>query len=436
MVDLLYRGFIAICVAVIFWGIVKVDRIYQYPFFMAGTFIAFILPQINPLLEVPLPSLGQVSYIRMLMMACLCVAMCWVGYSFEPKLHWLRRLHIPLDDKRLTHVAVVFTLIGWLFAQLAGAYIANWQGGGQLSGAGTIYLFFAQLIYVAFAIFFIKFLQRPNTVNLLGTLIAGYPILLTVLGGRRQPTLTFLVILGLSVWLVRRRLPPRWLLLVLTVAGIYLIPLIAYLRGGFWSLVFSGDWQALQIALQTSFGDIQDGEGLELRSAVVLMDWASQNWRFGFGRGLWDAVVFQFVPGQLVGYEFKESLQFNWLDIQRVFGDYDYSIFVGATITGIGDAFTEFWYFGCLVYALIGYLFKHLWTSAVYFRSMVSALLMIGLVSPSMIAVSHGLGRFCQEAVFQIGVVCLIILYARVRSSPPMVAVSQPSPHLISKGNG
>jgi hypothetical protein len=415
MVEFLRITFMALCFAQILWGLVKLERVYQYPFFMAAIFIAFILPQINPLLAVRHPSLGEWAYIRLLLMACLCVAMAWVGYRADPRPQWLQRLQIPLDDRKLFRLAILCTLVGYLCRALIAAYAKTWTGGGQLSGAGTIYIFFGQLIYLGFPIFLLQLLQRPTFLTTLGTAVSGFPIVETVLAGRRQPTVTFLVIVGLCFWLQRRLLPPRWAVLALVVLGGYLIPLIAQLRGGFWQLLFSGDWQALQIALEISTTSLQGGENLDLRNAAVLMDAVAQTGQFGLGTSFWDAVVFQFVPGQLVGYDLKQSLQFNWVPIQQLFQNHGYSTYVGSVITGIGDAFTEFWYLGCLIFALLGYLFKHLWISSVYLHSRVAALLMISLTSPAMVSVSHGIGRFCQEAVFNIGVVWLIVAYARVR---------------------
>lgn len=426
MVELLRFCLIGICAALIFWGLVKVERIYQYPFFMASIFIAFILPQVGPLIETT-DFLSQAAFVRVLVMACLCVSMCWVGYRAQPKLQWLQQLNIPLNDQKLIHIALLFTVMGYVFGQLTRAATANWSGGGQLSGPGTIFIFFSQVIYIGFAIFLMQLLKKPSAVSTLGMLTAGFPIVQTVLAGRRQPTMTFLIIVGLSFWLVRRKLPPRWALIILVISGIYLIPLIGNLRYGFWHLVFSGDWQALQTASQVSFDKLQKGDVLELRNAAVVMDAVDVTWNYGFGTGFWDAVVFQFVPGQLVGYDVKQSLQFNWTPLPELFQNYGYSLHVGTTLTGIGDTFMQFSYFGCLMFAVVGYLFKHLWISSVYLRSTVSSLLMIGLISPAMVGVTHGMSRFCQEAVFQFGVVFLIARYARVRHSQCHLASKFPS---------
>jgi hypothetical protein len=37
--------FIGICTAILLWSINRVERIYQFPFFMVSVFLSFILPQ-------------------------------------------------------------------------------------------------------------------------------------------------------------------------------------------------------------------------------------------------------------------------------------------------------------------------------------------------------------------------------------------------------
>jgi len=37
--------FISICVAILLWSMIRLERIYQFPFFMVSVFLSFILPQ-------------------------------------------------------------------------------------------------------------------------------------------------------------------------------------------------------------------------------------------------------------------------------------------------------------------------------------------------------------------------------------------------------
>jgi hypothetical protein len=79
----------------------------------------------------------------------------------------------------------------------------------------------------------------------------------------------------------------------------------------------------------------------------------------------------------------------------------------------MGDTYNQFGYLGCLVFAVIGCIFKTLWTSLVYRQSIVSSLLYIGLMGPAMVGITHGIGRFLQEFIFQVLVMYLIVRFSR-----------------------
>ncbi len=64
---------VIICLGLIAWGLVCLERVYQYPFFMGSIFISFLLPQAFALIKNP----GQVSQQaleRVLLFSCLCAA--------------------------------------------------------------------------------------------------------------------------------------------------------------------------------------------------------------------------------------------------------------------------------------------------------------------------------------------------------------------------
>lgn len=415
LAQLYLYGFLAICLALIVWGLVRLERIYQYPFFMASIFLTFVYPQAVALVNNP-AFVSETALERVLLMSCLCVAMCWVGYRRKPNEKLMEKLAISVDDNKLLHAAIILTAIGFVSKSLVDFSSKDLEIGEVLSGPGTIYWFFSQTMYTGFTIFIIRLLKKPSIINFCGTLIASIPILQIVLGGRRQPTITFLIIIGFSIWQCRGLLPPRLLIVIAIFLGFYLIPLLGQLRFNFWTLVFEQDWQSLFYEAQKNFDQLQKGDILELRNAALSMDAVEFYGEYQWGTGLWDALVFQYVPGQLLGYDFKNSLMFNLGSGQRLFELYDYQWNPGSTITGMGDSYQQFGYFGCLLFALIGNFFKTLWIASVEQKSMIATLLMVGCISPAMVAVSHGIGRFLQELVFQVIVVSLVAYYAGSKS--------------------
>ncbi len=419
MVEFLQYLLIGICALIVMWGMIKVERIYQFPFFMASMVIAFILPQVSALISNP-GAATQNMLVQVLIMACLCTSMCWVGYNFPPNRTLLYKLQIPLDNRKLLQVGIFLTAIGWTFAVFTGQAASTLEAGKQWTGPATIFAFFAQVIYLGFAILLIQLLNKPSIINITGTIIAGLPIVQTVLAGRRQPTMTFLIIIGLCFWYNFKLAPPRWLVLIAIVAGAYIIPLVGQLRGNFWNLIFQQDWETLKTSAELSYETLQKGGILELRNAALVIDAATVSGKYEYGAGYWNAFVFQYFPGQIFGYDVKQSLQF---DLQRAenLSLYGYAFPLGTTWTGIGDSYLQFGYFGALLFALIGNFFKTLWIASFQQKSLLATLLMMSLISPAMLGLTHGTERFLQEFIFQIILINLVGYYCGIKLKRPVI---------------
>ena len=420
MIEIYRNLFLLICLALLIWGVVRVERIYQYPFFMGMIFVSFLLPQVFALIDHPSP-VTEVALERVLLMSSLCAGACLIGYQMKPNRIWLQRLNIPIDQRKLTRAGIGLTAYGWFFYFLLSRTPPQTTTVGTWTGPATIYYFFSQVLNIGLGIFLLKFLKKPSFFNLILTVIGAWYLVQQIINGRRQPTMTLLIILGFSLWLIYGLIPPRLVVIVALVFMTFLIPLFGELRGDFWTLVFSGNWQEVLSASQKAFTFLLKGEVLELKNAALFMDTVEFTGSYGYGTSWWDAIVFQFVPGQIVSPELKQSLQFKWgaENMGVLIDRYAYIPPPGATFTGIGDAFIEFNYLGCLSFAFIGYIFKHLWISAVYQKSTFSRLIYMGLVSPSMLALTHGIARFWQEAIFQLIFIGLVTYYSKTKYVEP-----------------
>jgi hypothetical protein len=58
-------------------------------------------------------------------------------------------------------------------------------------------------------------------------------------------------------------------------------------------------------------------------------------------------------------------------------------------------------------------LFKNLWTSLTVSNSIVSTLLYISLITPAMIGVTHGIGAFINQFIFNAGISFFVFYYSR-----------------------
>jgi hypothetical protein len=343
----------------------------------------------------------------------------------------LTKLQVDYNERKLFQAAIFLTFIGYfcnfLIRTDTDTILIN---GGAMSGPSTIYIFFGQVIYIAFSIFLLEALKKPSIQNFIFTLLAGWIPLQTVLAGRRQPTMTFAVIVGLCFWLIRRYVPPRWLIILVIFLVAIFLPALSAMRGGLWDALFSGQWQTILSTTEKAINAQQKGSILELRNAAFLMAATTHLNLYGLGAGWWDALIQIFIPGQILGFGFKQSLQFSLLSDygsyqtnSLLYNLYGYSWHSGTTPTGVGDSFVEFGYLGCLAFALIGYFFKNIWISACYYKSLFGSLLYMGLISSAMVGLTHGIGRFLQELIFQVGVISLVVFYSRNRQNKPSLFV-------------
>src|SRR5947208_8963877 len=100
------------CVVLLAIAVVRPRLIYEYPYFMAATFTAFILPQAYALYR---DQWGGI-YLRMTLLMCfLCIACCWLGYQRRPHPALLSKLNIPIDLARFLQGGIVLVLIGLFF---------------------------------------------------------------------------------------------------------------------------------------------------------------------------------------------------------------------------------------------------------------------------------------------------------------------------------
>ncbi|MBE9135945.1 hypothetical protein IQ254_01780 [Nodosilinea sp. LEGE 07088] len=404
--------FISTCIGLVIWGILKKERVLQFPFFMGAIFISFLVPQAISLVNFPgvVPSH---SIDRILIYGSLCVAMCWLGYL--PKLYFLPRYQRVLSSRRLVRAAVALAIFGTVCFLMIGTVVPR-PTSSQWTGPATILFFFSQTTWIGSIILLLIGLAKRKIIYIVLAHAGLLPLIASVLEqGRRTETATLLVMLAVAFFFSYRIIPPRWLSLLAIFLTMALIPLFAIMRGDVWEALFS---RSLTLAdLRFALDSLLSNESiLELRNAALTVEAAQSTGKFGFGSGLWNRIIFQYVPGQLVGYELKDSLyiQLSDYDLEELFR---YVAPTGSTFTGLGDSFREFSYFGCLVFAGMAYWFKHLWVLSTRYNNFYSQVLYISLVIPALLSVTHGIGRFTQDIIFRLIVVGAVIKYAQLKKS-------------------
>jgi oligosaccharide repeat unit polymerase len=392
---------------------------------MGAIFTSFIVPQAIALTNNPGSAVSQEALERVLFVSCLCISMCWVGYQIDPNVWLLKKLEIQLNEKKLFQAGIVLAIISSIASILVARTAPKLEGNTQWTGIITIYYFFYNVIYPAFTILLLVTLRKPSFARITLTVCAIIPGILAVFSaGRRTPMGILLFTIVLALFYERRYVPPRWIIIVLIFFTMIILPLMGLYRGELWAHIFSGN--IANIDFMEGINRVLEGQVLELRNAAVFMDAAERTGRYGYGTGYWDEIVFLYIPGQLIGYSLKQSLQFN-LSQYDVIGLYGYRLQVGLTTTGIGDSFIEFSYFGCLIFGLIGYFYKHIWLLAAYRNCIFSQILYAGLLAPSILGVTHGTYRFLQDALFQLIFIGVAAYYSKEKpkNSKQLIRIKQ-----------
>jgi hypothetical protein len=244
---------------------------------------------------------------------------------------------------------------------------SNW------SGPLTIIAFFLSLGVIGL---YLSLLVAMRERSLRSFALAGVNVALggvgAFIGLRRGPLVEFGVAAIAALWFGARKRVPIWLLAV-GFAGAALVtyaigPLrsaaseIAERTGSSAGLLSPEVWQQVDFAAEI---ERAARHAPDFANAAYLIDVANRWGEFTHGRQSWDALVFRWVPAQIVGADFKSALMFQQgSDLAEIEANYGYTTTGGTTSTGFGFAYQEFGAFGFVYFLLIGIVMGRLWSRA------------------------------------------------------------------------
>jgi len=424
---LYFIPFVVACVLLFTATVVRPRLIYEFPYFMAGTFIAFILPQAYALYK---NQWGGLYLESTLLMCCLCLAACWFGYLPRAHAGFLQKLNVSMSTSRFLHGGIALVLVGYYFTYKFGTLPEEDIASGQ-TGIGTIYLFFGGLVYPGFAICFYCALKSRSLFAWAMSVIAAWvPLQAAVFYGRREPTALFLISLGMSLFFLRGKQAPRLVVIAVVIGAIFVIPAVGEYRKTAAQDPLEA-WKQLDVVQQ--FNEYFDVNAVsEVKNATVLIAATRESGAYQWGAGYWNRLVFRFVPAQFLGERFKNSLMIG--GEERDLGDFvedelGYRIPPGSTVTGLGDSFNQFDYLGCLFFAAMAYLFKNLWTATKQPNGTVAQVLYIQTTTSAMRALTHQTVDFLPGLIYSALFISLIAWYARERNIgvDPSVNIAHPA---------
>lgn len=408
--------FTALCAGTIANGLRDPRRFYEYPFFMAGVFAVFIFPQAISLLRFPGAAHAE-AVSGVLLMTCLCLGACLVGYLLPPNRWIANHASTPVNLERLFHFGILFVLCGYFFGYLISGMTAEETGGHMWTGKVTIYGFFANLAFPGLSICLATAMTRGGALPWAATVLGVWPTIAGVIfAGRREQAMLFGLTVALTLFYQRRWAPPRWAVAGALAFASLAIPATGVYRGA----MAEQDLTAVrQIDLIGNFEKFLNEESiLELRNAAMMIDAIDYLGDYEYGGGYWDQLVFRFVPAQLLGREFKEGLMFRSSDDRLLmrFEQMGFGVSIGSTVTGMGDSFQQFGYFGCVFFLGLAVIFRTLWLTSLQPTALFAQLLYIQTATSAMRAVTHQTVDYLPGLAYNVIFLGLAVWYAR---TPP-----------------
>jgi hypothetical protein len=412
MTQFYLRCFIALLAVPLLRMFAKPEKVYEFPYFMAVVFAVYILPQAFSLIRFP-GDVSPESVDAVLLMSCLCMLCCIAGYQLRSGRLPVWLTELPVNPDRLFHAGVFFIATGFLFNfRLRNIEIECSERGG-MTGIGTILLFFQELVFPGLAICWLDAVRRPRAMNVAASLVGLVIPVQSVIVGRRQAAVQLGLTILLGLYFGRGIRPPRMLIPAAAIVAMLAIPA----TGTYRALRAEGNWADIrQIDLVANFKDLLNHESvLELRNAAAVIEAVRRTGDYEFGAFYWDHLVFRFVPAQILGERFKKGLM-----IQPERGlvetgetQIGYKIPNGATLTGMGDSFQQFGWFGCLFFALMAMLFRGLLEATHNSGAIMARLFYMMACTSAMRSVTHQTADFLPGLVYHVIFLGIAFLYAR-----------------------
>ncbi len=350
---------IGLCVALLAEGIVNKQKMYEFPFLGAGTFLAYVIPQFIGLQGDPTLPFG--AYDKAIVMTILCVVAVYVGYYTRRKpfdfFHW------EFEPKDLLRLAFILSLISSFFFFLISRLPDEMTDESQWTGLPVAFIFFARSLKYGLAIALYLFFKYKDK-RALGIVLFDMIFYLDriLISGRRGDTVELAMVLLLTLFFTRQYIIPR----VAMFSGLVFGTLLVHSIGDYRHQVRGEGKSPLEAIQNISFRDnfdqiMQEGHA-EVTNAIYTIASTEATGNYDFGIFHWNTLIFNYVPAQLFGRAFKDALLIKYED---GFGPYFYyQVKVGSTFTGIADAFRSFGYFGFLKFFLIAYIIRGMFLSA------------------------------------------------------------------------
>jgi hypothetical protein len=369
------------CLGGIFWGLKEKGRLYSFPFLATLVCCGWVFPQVIALSQKE--NIPENGFFSILIMAILSLVMIFTAYYSLP---FFERIYVksPLlkkfldnhySEKRLKVLCFVLAILGLLF-YVKIAMLPKSAKAMQWTGIVIAYWFFAILFRYGVAISLLKFIDKRMKGFGLLLMLSLTPMLWHIIGnGRRGMLIELCLMVTLGVFFIKDYECPRWLFMSAFFLAMLLLP-----SAGNYRQVMKGSRKITEVNVFENFAYIHMKNAGELKNASYEVAAIKDLKAYDYGLFHWNEFIHNYVPAQIVGRDFKESLTVSTVDFKDfmlenynfyyhhtggdslndvrqearrrdvALPDYSHN---GTTSTGFKDAFQSFWYFGCLKFFFI-----------------------------------------------------------------------------------
>jgi hypothetical protein len=369
MIEFLFWLNVALALGMFIGGFCQPTGYMQLPFLIALPYAGWYLPQAAVLLDDTSLPTGGLS--TLLVMSFLCLAATWAGWRLAVGPRPLRRMKLIVPVDQLKWPTLILTLVAITIQILIMSRPDEERAAGIWTGPLTILAFFSRIGIVSGILSCALLLERRSlwTIALAGAnlvLFSG-PLLIAF---RRSDTVQFIFLIMLCLFFVIGKRIPRVFIAVGMIAGFAYVNGVAHLRSlsGAYALSDDGKIEShvptLEEISQIDWFDVkvfEEGKLIsETRNAAVSMYTIDKTGSLSLGAEVWDQLIFSYVPGQLVGFDFKRSFMSGADLVSLATNAGGYESLIGTTWTGFTQPYHDFWFLGAFVFFFLGrYMGQH-----------------------------------------------------------------------------
>jgi hypothetical protein len=335
----------------------KQEHFFKFPFLLIMTFSIMILPTLTYNVNSASTFPDEEYNLMCFNILCCLLAGC-LGYeAWKPKITpstW------ELNLTRLNKITLVFIIIGIA----SGIYLFTLNVEAGWYGLPVYVLFLARFLRPAMVIQLTLTIVKRTTEKLIILGITICFLLYALLIGRRSEFGIFFLYTTTIFHFLKGWNIPRWLLPVGLVASIVILNVVPTIRGDFKKADYSGFLTVdYSYELNNYFSGKTRNEIIESAYTIAAYERSGQA---GWGAGIWNQLVNQYIPRGILGETFKNSMRLKAPDPAMIRRQHSAkkTFYFYLSPVGYTSAFMEFRYFAFMFFFFFGMIAKYLYEQA------------------------------------------------------------------------